>query len=311
MHAFSKGILQWYESNRRDLPWRKVGITPYEVVIAEIMLQQTNVPKVREKYVEFLRRFPTISDLARASKAEVIHAWQGLGYNRRALQLHAFARVVCDKHGGIVPCNTIDLRNLPGIGSYTAGSIASFAYNLPEPAIDVNLRRIFIRFFQGRDQALPMSREEERNLYELVKSIIPSGRSADFHNALMDFGSVVCVKIPHCAVCPVHQQCCFFPLYKQEGQRVLYVKEKKVEQGMNECGKHVPNRIFRGRIVEYIRGHEGKEIDFVDLGLIIKKDYTNNDEGGLRSLCIKLEKEGFIRSLISDRKIIFYLGNEN
>lgn len=304
--VFSDCVLQWYFIHKRELPWRKRGRDSYNVVVAEIMLQQTQVSRVIEKYIEFLGKFPTIEVLARASQEEVIQVWSGLGYNKRALLLQRFAREVMRLYGGKIPAVPEALVKLPGIGLYTAGSIASFAFNRPEPAIDVNVRRIYMRFFYGRDQGLPMSREEEKMLYDLVKRSIPDGRSRDLHNALMDFGSLVCVREkPLCRECVLQKQCVFFPLYTVKKEKVLFVMEKRVEKGMYEKGRHIPNRIFRGRIVEFARKNAGKSVLINDFEMLIKKDFLEEEREWLLWLCEKLKKEGFIDFVLMEGKITF------
>ncbi|MEK6939935.1 MAG: hypothetical protein AABX31_04355 [Nanoarchaeota archaeon] len=272
------------------------------------MLQQTQVPRVIEKFKEFTERFPTLQDLAKASKAEVIESWSGLGYNRRALLLHRFAQQVCEKYGGEIPQNKEELQELPGMGPYTTGAILSFAFNLPEPAIDVNVRRIYLRFFQGRDQGLPMSRKEEQELYEFAKQTIPQNKSTDFHNALMDFGSSICTRnTPSCNTCPLQNNCAFFPLYKNHKEKALFVMEKKKEQGTIENGKHIPNRIFRGRMVEFARKNQGREVLIYDLGKVIKKDYQNNEEKWLLSLLRKLQNDGLLNCQKVENKLVLSL----
>jgi len=292
---FSAGILDWYAIHKRDLPWREVGLDPYKVVVAEIMLQQTQVPRVIEKYKEFLGLFPTIYDLAQASRESVILAWSGLGYNRRAIMLQQFAQEVVKLYDGKIPQVPEALIKLSGIGPYAAGSIASFAFNRPEPAIDVNVRRIYMRYFHGRDEGLPMGRDEEKKLYTLVKSSIPDNKSCELHNALMDFGSLVCLRdAPRCTLCVLRKSCAFFPLYTVEKEKVLFVAEKKVERGVSENGRHIPNRIFRGRIVEFVRKHSGEEVLLLEFGCAVKKDYVASEEEWLVELCLKLDKEGMI-----------------
>ncbi len=292
---FSEQILSWYSIHKRDLPWREVGLDPYRVVVAEIMLQQTQVPRVVEKYKEFLTLFPTIFDLASANTSKVILAWSGLGYNRRAVMLQQFAQEVVRLYEGKIPSVPEALIKLSGIGPYAAGSIASFAFNRPEPAIDVNVRRIYMRYFQGRDEGLPMGKEEEKKLYELVKSSIPEGKSCDLHNALMDFGSLVCLRDgPKCSECVLRKGCGFVGAYELQGEKALFVAEKKVEKGMRENGRHIPNRIFRGRIVEFVRKHSGEEVLLLEFGCAVKKDYVESEEEWLVELCEKLEKEGMI-----------------
>lgn len=306
-NKFSHNLLTWYDKNQRDLPWRKNN-PPYEIVVSEIMLQQTNVPKVIEKFKEFLTLFPTIQNLAAAEKSQVIQSWSGLGYNRRALMLHKFGQEIVNYHQGIIPQTTKELIALPGIGPYTAGAIASFAFNKPEPAVDVNLRRTYMRYFHGQDQALPMNKLEEAELYTLIKSSIPKDKSSLLHNALMDFGSLICkAKNPSCESCFQSKECKFAPLYKQHGQKALFVKEKKQEPGISENGKHIPNRIFRGRIVEFIRNNPGT-IEIQILGEKIKKDFTNEQEW-LLTLITKLEKDGFITKEINEKHIELQLSN--
>lgn len=307
-NIFSHQILNWYAQHRRELPWRGEKITPYEVVVSEFMLQQTQVPKVKEKFKQFIAQFPTIDDLAAARTAEVIAAWSGLGYNRRALLLHRFAKEVCAVYHGTIPTNNEKLQQLPGMGSYTTGAVLSFAYNLPEPAIDVNVRRIYLRFFQGRDQGLPMGKKEEQELYHFVKQTIPENKSTDFHSALMDFGSLVCTrKAPQCSSCLLQASCQFFPLYNSNPRKAFFAAEKRKELGVVENGKHIPNRIFRGRIVEFVRQNQGKEISIPDLGKIIKKDYHLKEEQWLLSLVEKLQQEGLLNFSIVKKKITLAL----
>src|SRR3989338_3462527 len=302
--VFSQEILQWYAVHKRDLPWRKEGIDPYYEVVSEIMLQQTQVSRVVEKFAEFMARFPTLSDLAKASTAEVIQAWRGMGYNRRALLLHQFAQKVVEDYEEIIPFQPEALRKLPGIGPYTAGSIASFAFNKSEPAIDVNVRRIYLRFFQGKDQGLPMGQKEEKELYELVKKTIPEGKSSDFHNALMDFGSLVCLRdAPRCGECPLQKSCHFAPLYHTQKEKVLFVMERKREKGVYENERYIPNRIFRGRIVEFVRQNEGKSITVTEFGKAIKKDYVPKEQKWLLELCEKLQEEKLLRYSLRDDTI--------
>ena len=300
---FSRLLLQWYSKHQRELPWRNCN-NPYYVVVSEFMLQQTQVPRVVEKFKAFILLFPTLPDLANANKANVIKAWSGLGYNRRALLLHSFAQEVITKYNGEIPSVPEALIKLAGIGTYTAGSISSFAFNRPEPAIDVNVRRIYMRFFHGKDQGLPMDKKEEQKLYNLVKETIPENNSSDFHNALMDFGSLCCTRdTPQCQHCPLQKTCQFFPHYKSKGPQALYVMEKKVEQGVKENGKHIPHRIFRGRIVEYIRNNNNKEVSLSTIGKAIKKDFTINDSSWLLKLFCKLQEDKLITYTIDDQII--------
>ncbi len=291
MFQFSETLLQWYYSHKRDLPWRKTA-DPYHIVVSEFMLQQTQVSRVIEKYHQFLTLFPTIQSLAAASSADVIKAWSGLGYNRRALLLHRFAQEVVTKYNNIIPSSAVELHSLPGMGAYMAGSIASFAFNLPEPAVDVNVRRIFFRYFDGKDQGAPLGKREEDQLFSLVKDHIPENRSADFHNGLMDFASLVCTRdAPLCSSCPLRLSCSFGHLYETQKEKVLYIMEKKKEKGVYENGKFVPNRIFRGRIVEFARKNNGCRVSLAVLGKAIKSDFSISEKEWLLMLCDALQKD--------------------
>ncbi len=308
---FSHNLLDWYKDNKRDLPWRRKGVTPYQVLVSEVMLQQTQVSRVVVKYHEFLSCFPTLRDLANATKADVIQSWSGLGYNRRALMLHAFAQEVVQKFDGIIPEDYDTLLALPGIGPYAAGSIASFAYNKPVPAIDVNVRRVFMRVFEGVDQGLPMKREGEKALYNLVKKNIPKNRSSDFHNALMDFASSMCTrKKPNCSECIMQKKCLFAPEIETKGESAFFVMEKREEKGITENGKFVPNRIFRGRILEYVRKNNGKKTRISELGKSVKKDYTKKEQEWLLGLCKALEKDGFVTHSFVPPNIVLLLVQE-
>ena len=306
---FASKLLSWYKVEGRDLPWRQPNNTPYRVVISEFMLQQTQVPRVIEKFQEFLTLFPSIQDLATATKAEVIKAWSGLGYNRRALLLHSFAKAVWENHNGIIPKTAEKLITLPGIGPYSAGSVSSFAFNQPSPAIDVNVRRIFQRYFNGKDQGLPESKSNEKELFELVLKTIPKNKSSEFHNALMDFGSGICTRYnPKCNSCFAEYSCKFAPLYKYQKDKVMYVMEKKKEKGITEDGKYIPHRIFRGRIVEWVRQNEGFLVDINKFGSIIKKDYTDEKEWLLK-LIGDLQKDHLLEYRIKNERIKLKIAN--
>ncbi len=144
---FKKTVWQYYKKNKRDLPWRRSGATPYQILVSEIMLQQTQVDRVIPKYKHFIKQFPTFAALARAKQKDVLIAWQGLGYNRRALNLKRTAESVWNTHNGRLPKETNVLIALPGIGSYTAGAIRAFAWNLPSTVIETNIRTVYLHHF--------------------------------------------------------------------------------------------------------------------------------------------------------------------
>lgn len=194
--AFQQFLLSWYNENKRDLPWRKTK-GPYHVLVSEIMLQQTQVDRVIPKYTAFLTAFPTLESLAAASPADVLKAWSGLGYNRRALYLQRAAQAIVQR--GSFPQTAEELQQLPGIGAYTSRSILIFAFNKDEVTIDTNIRRILIHQF-----GLPEESSADE-LRELARKVLPSGRSRDWHNALMDYGALT-VTAKSSGIKPLSQQ---------------------------------------------------------------------------------------------------------
>lgn len=203
---FRRNLLDWFRRHGRDLPWRRTR-DPYQILVSEVMLQQTQVSRVTEYWPRFLERFPTIADLAKASPRRVREAWDGLGYYRRAENLRRTARDVVTHHGGQVPHEQAKLRSLPGIGAYTAGAVASFAFELAEPAIDTNVARVLRRAFHPR---LRSSAAADRRLWESAKLLVPrAGITAWTTNqALMELGALVCTaRVMRCEICPVRRHC--------------------------------------------------------------------------------------------------------
>lgn len=179
-----KSLYSWYQKNKRDLPWRHTH-DPYAIWISEIMLQQTQVNRVKDFYRRFLDRFPVVEDLARASWDELLEYWRGLGYYRRARNLHQTACIIVKDYGGKFPQTFEELKKLPGIGAYTAAAIASFAFGQDLPAIDTNLQRVLAHIFGGE----LWDGMSEREKFEFAKKLISKGKGADFNHALMDLGA--------------------------------------------------------------------------------------------------------------------------
>jgi A/G-specific adenine glycosylase len=202
--AFTKKLLAWYARNARDLPWRKTR-DPYRVVVSEFMLQQTQVSRVLEYYPRFLDRFPTVETLARARPKAVREAWEGLGYYARAANLHALARVVSKTYDGTLPDNVEQLDELPGVGRYTAGAVACFAYEKPVPTVDTNVNRVIQRAFGNAERGM-----RNAELWRLASMIVPKNgkRAWRFNQALMELGALVCTaRSPKCPRCPVREEC--------------------------------------------------------------------------------------------------------
>lgn len=192
-------LLTWYDAHKRDLPWRKTR-DPYRIWLSEIMLQQTRVAAVVEYYQRFLHRFSSIQKLAAARESSVLAAWSGLGYYRRARMLHAAAKVVVKDHAGRFPDKAVGLRELPGIGRYTAAAIASIAFDEPVAVVDGNVERVLQRLL-GKQLA-----ENER--WQIAEDLLDRGRPGDFNQAMMELGATVCLpRQPLCQACPVHGDC--------------------------------------------------------------------------------------------------------
>lgn len=200
----ARRLATWFGRNGRDLPWRKRS-TPYHVLVAEFILQQTRMETGLRYYARFLRRFPTLRALARAREVSVLRLWSGLGYYARARNLHRAARRILDEFGGRVPSDPDVLRTLPGIGPYTAGAISSIAYDRPEPALDGNQVRVLGRLLGIRDpEAAPTRRRIEAWSGRLLREASPR----ILNQAIMDLGSAVCVpQAPRCAACPLAAGC--------------------------------------------------------------------------------------------------------
>jgi A/G-specific adenine glycosylase len=202
---FTGKLLDWYTCNARKLPWRECS-NPYIVWISEIMLQQTRVETVIPYFLKWIERFPTITTLAKASLQEVLSAWEGLGYYGRARNLHQAAQIVEHKFGGQLPSDPKALRSLPGIGGYTAGAIASMVFNLDEPVLDGNVRRVIARVFNLTEPV--RSAMGERLLWKLVHDHLPPGNAGAFNQALMDLGAMICTaRTPNCPGCPLVGLC--------------------------------------------------------------------------------------------------------
>ncbi|MCC6500586.1 MAG: A/G-specific adenine glycosylase [Anaerolineales bacterium] len=198
-------LLMWYRKHQRTLPWRGHR-SEYAVWVSEIMLQQTRVETVIPYFKKWMKQFPTARALAKASEREVLNAWEGLGYYSRARNFHKAAQIVVEKYDGKLPREMDELQKLPGIGRYTAGALASILFGMDEPALDGNLKRVYARLF---DVKLPVnSAKGEKILWELARANLPKGKAADFNQALMDLGALVCVpKNPRCEICPLAGDC--------------------------------------------------------------------------------------------------------
>ena len=195
-------LLAWYDRSRRDLPWREPGVDAWQILVSEFMLQQTPVSRVLPIWSDWVRRWPTASSTAAASAADVLRAWGKLGYPRRAKRLHECASVIARDHDDVVPDDVDTLLRLPGVGSYTARAIASFAYRKPVPVVDTNVRRVVARAVHGlADAGAPSAARDHAD----VAALLPSDETAPgFSVALMELGAIVCTaRAPRCGLCPL------------------------------------------------------------------------------------------------------------
>lgn len=319
IEIFCTELKQWFSVHKRTLPWRDLKVKDrnhraYLVLVSEIMLQQTQVPRVTTMYKYFIQTFPRISDLSKASNREVLIAWKGLGYNSRALRLRDAVKTVISPHpltlalrsswvrGAPFPTSMTDLQKLPGVGHYTAGAIRNFAFNLPTACIDTNIRRILHRCFIGPESADGVFRVSDKKLLPLLEDVMKeamkSGWSAkDFYAALMDFGSLVCTKNnPKWHLMPLKMR----PIFKAYGKTPVAdfskksLQGKKREPGREVAGRFIPNRIFRGRVIDALR-EEKRGLTLSEMGKRIALDWLFGDhKDWLIGVLEKLKKDELI-----------------
>lgn len=228
-------ILTWYRHAGRDLPWRKTK-DPYEIVVSEVMLQQTQVDRVIPKYHAWVKKFPAIQHVAAASLQDVLTLWSGLGYNSRGLRLRTMAQIVMRDRQGKIPTTVEELKSLPGIGPYTAAAVATFAYKQRVPVIDTNIRRVIGRIFFGVNGA-----PTEKKLQAKVEEVLPTVRPDLWNHALMDLGATVCIaRQPKCTECPVQELCRAYPKILSAPKKSNVVRTPKFE---------TTDRFWRGRIL--------------------------------------------------------------
>jgi A/G-specific adenine glycosylase len=249
-HSWIDDVADWYSRAARDLPWRASGTTPYQVLVSEVMLQQTPVPRVVPMYEAWLERWPTAADLAAAPSGEAVRMWGRLGYPRRALRLHAACSEVVARFDGELPTTVPELLSLPGIGDYTARAVAAFALRQRHPVVDTNVRRVVARVVEGVSDAAVAKRD-----LALVERLLPDADedAAVASIALMELGALVCTaRSPRCPVCPVSGAC----RWLAGGSPAL---EAPVKRPQGYAGT---DRQVRGRLLAVLRdSHEPVEAD--------------------------------------------------
>jgi A/G-specific adenine glycosylase len=315
-------LLAWYARHgRHELPWRHTH-DPYAILVAEIMLQQTQVERVLPKYILFLEKFPTIAALAEAPTSEVIREWAGLGYNQRAVRLQESARQVTTTFSGELPTSVEGLMTLPGIGRYTAGAIACFAFGLPVATVDTNIRRVLWRLFFGIESAdWPAGDRSAREILALAGWALPVDAAYDWQQALMDLGATTCLgRRPLCESCPLTGCCRAYAQVSQVtlfpgGEALAHFRRVAEERGgYSVAGRsdrhrsHKPvkqresfgnsSRYFRGRIVEVLRAlAPGESLLLAELGERVRPDFAARDSklsSWLGGIVAGLERDGLV-----------------
>lgn len=313
------GLLRWYEAQGRRLPWRQTR-DPYAILVAEMMLQQTQVDRVMPKYAAFLAAFPTIAALAAASRGEVIRQWAGLGYNRRAVYLHRIAQQVVTDHDGKLPTDPAVLRTLPGIGRYTAAAVACFAAEMPVAVLDTNVRRVLGRVFLDAwfSDDEPTETPPEHTGWLLAEAALPQRAAYAWNQALMDLGATVCTAArPACRVCPLAQVCAYRqrrlattalgPLFGRAGPAASARQAAEaagayradVNDDAGSAPKSEPfegsRRWYRGRILASLRTlPRGKTMTLARLGPQLRDDFAPDHVEWLADLLLALVNDGLV-----------------
>ncbi len=328
--AVHERLLAWYAASGRDLPWRHTR-DPYAILVSEVMLQQTQVERVLPKYQEFLARFPTLAALAAAPPADVIRLWAPLGYNVRAVRLHQIARQAVEQFGGALPRTVEGLLALKGVGRYTAGAIACFAFGAPVATVDTNIRRVLWRVFRGVEPAAwPTDQAAAREALALAEWALPAESAYEWQQALMDLGATICTsRRPRCERCPLASCCAalaesgavaLFPsgealaalraTYAADGPGARRVAESGAPyHASGGGGSSAPrgaarrrtepftstSRFFRGRALAALRAlPAGGALTLAELGPRVKPDWQSGDEPWLRTLVGGLARDGLV-----------------
>ncbi|AUV82123.1 A/G-specific adenine glycosylase [Salinigranum rubrum] len=274
--AVRAALVEWYESDHRDFPWRRTT-DPYAILVSEVMSQQTQLGRVVPAWEDFLDEWPTVEDLAGADRADVVRFWSdhSLGYNNRAKYLHEAARQVIEEFGGDFPDSPEELEELMGVGPYTANAVASFAFDNGDAVVDTNVKRVLYRAFDVSD--------DDSEFERAARGLMPDGESRVWNNAVMELGGVACGKTPRCdeAGCPWRRWC---HAYETGDFTAPDVPTQPSFEGSR--------RQFRGRVVRVLGEYDDLSLD--ELGPRVRVDYGPNSREWLRGLVDDLAADGLV-----------------
>src|SRR4051794_35580342 len=277
--AARDAILDWYDATGRQLPFRSTS-DPYAVLVSEVMAQQTQAARAAEAWTSWIDRWPTVCSLAAAAVADVLRAWQGLGYNRRGLNLHRAARAIVERHGGVVPSTVDELEALPGVGPYTARAVAAIAFRVPVGAVDTNVRRVLGRIAAGGSDAVPRP-----SLQRLADALVPRDRPDAWTHALMDLGARLCRPArPRCPDCPAIAWC----RYAAGERPSLGEAAGRRASPRPEPAFPSTNRWLRGRILD--RARAADDVTWVAFG----DGIGTHEPKAVREAVVALASEGLL-----------------
>lgn len=289
-------LLAWYASNYRRLPWRETR-DPYRILVSEVMLQQTQAERVVPKYHAFLEQFPTLEALADVPASEVIRAWAGLGYNRRALNLQRACRAVVERFGGVMPSDPIELASLPGIGPYTAGAVACFAFEQDVGFVDTNIRRVVHRLLAGPEHPEPQM--TTREIDTAACDLVPVGQGYQWNQALMELGATICrARTTECERCPLRDECRARPTI----QLVLATLPRT---GNRPAPKfETTSRYYRGRIVDALRSAGPHGLSLEELGRFVEPDFDAGDAAWISRQIAGLRDDGLLVEHVAGQRLL-------
>jgi A/G-specific adenine glycosylase len=274
--AVRAALVEWYEADHRDFPWRRTT-DPYSILVSEVMSQQTQLGRVVDAWADFVEEWPTVDALAAADRADVVRFWSdhSLGYNNRAKYLHEAAQQVVEEYDGAFPESPAELEELMGVGPYTANAVASFAFNTGEAVVDTNVKRVLYRAFSVED--------DDRALERAARELMPAGESRTWNNAIMELGGVACGKTPRCdeTGCPWRRFC---DAYETGDFTAPDVPTQPSFEGSR--------RQFRGRVVRVLGEYD--ELALSELGPRVRVDYGPDSRGWLRDLVDDLAADGLV-----------------